>query len=118
VNQRQSCIFENVLSDPIGDKVEQLASYSTLGHTVVVVFIQIESAEESSRRVSMRACQGRHDVLDEKLRTRFDQTQANLQRAIQRLPHVIVFSNQDLRNPYQLVALCENGKLIDRNDDT
>jgi predicted ABC-type ATPase len=118
VNQRESFIFETVLSDPVGEKVEQLASYSAIGYTVVLVFIRIESAEESSRRVSMRACQGGHDVPDEKLRARFSRTQANLQRAIQRLPHVIIFSNQDLSKPYQLVALYENGQMIDRRDDT
>jgi predicted ABC-type ATPase len=117
VNQRESFIFETVLSDPVGEKVEKLASYLALGYTVVLVFIGIESAEESSKRVAMRVSQGGHDVPDEKLRARFDRTQANLQRAIQRLPHVIIFSNQDLRNPYQLVALYENGQMINRRDD-
>lgn len=96
VNQRESFIFETVLSDPVGEKVEQLASYSAFGYTVVLIFIRIDSAEESSKRVAMRASQGGHDVPDEKLLARFDRTQANLERAIQRLPHVIIFSNQDL----------------------
>ncbi len=117
VNQRESFIFETVLSDPVGDKVEQLASYVALGYTVVLIFIRIESADESSRRVSMCACQGGHDVPEEKLRARFDRTQANLQRAIQQLPQVIVFSNQDLSNPYQFVALYENGQMMDRKEN-
>jgi len=114
VNQRESFIFETVLSDPVGEKVEQLASFAALGYTVVLIFIRIDSADESVKRVSMRACQGGHDVPDEKLRARFDRTQANLPRAIQRLPYVIVFSNQDLSNPYQFVALYENGQMMDR----
>jgi hypothetical protein len=43
--------------------------------------------------------------------------QANLQRAIQRLHHVIVFSNQDLSNPYQFVALYENGQMMVRKEN-
>ena len=114
VSQRESFIFETVLSDPVGEKVDQLASYEALGYTVVLIFIRIESPDESIKRVAMRASQGGHDVPDAKLRARFARTQANLQRAIQRLPHVIVYSNEDLGNPYQFVAYYENGQKIER----
>lgn len=117
VNQRESFIFETVLSDPVGEKVDQLASYASLGYTVVLIFIRIESADESSRRVAMRVCQGGHDVPDDKLRARFERTLANLQRAIERLPHVIVFSNEDLSNPYQLIAAYENGQAMEQKTD-
>jgi predicted ABC-type ATPase len=117
VNQRESFVFETVLSDPVGEKVDQLASYASLGYTVVVNFIRIESADQSSRRVAMRVCQGGHDVPDEKLRARFKRTLANLQRAIERLPYVIVFSNEDLSNPYQLIATYENGQAIEQKND-
>jgi predicted ABC-type ATPase len=114
VCQRESFIFETLLSDPVGEKVDQLASYEALGYTVVLIFIRIESPDESIKRVAMRACQGGHDVPDEKLRARFARTQANLQRAIQRLPYVIVYSNDDLNEPYQFVAHYENGQKVDR----
>jgi predicted ABC-type ATPase len=114
VSQRESFIFETVLSDPVGEKVDQLASYEALGYTVVLIFIRIESPDESIKRVAMRASQGGHDVPDSKLCARFARTQANLQRAIQRLPHVIVYSNEDLGNPYQFVAYYENGQKIER----
>jgi predicted ABC-type ATPase len=113
VNQQESFIFETVLSDPVGEKVDQLTAYAALGYTVVLIFIRIESANESSRRVAMRVCQGGHDVPDDKLRARFERTLANLQRAIERLPHVIVFSNEDLSNPYQLMAVYENGQVME-----
>lgn len=116
VSQRESFIFETVLSDPVGEKVDQLASYAVIGYTVVLIFIRIESSDESIRRVAMRACQGGHDVPDEKLRARFARTQANLQRAIQRLPYVIVYSNEDLSKPYQLIAHYENGQKVDRKE--
>jgi len=114
VTQRESFVFETVLSDPVGEKVDTLASYSTLGYTVVLIFIRIDSPEESIRRVAMRVSQGGHDVPDDKLRGRFERTQANLKRAIKCLPHVIVYSNQDLAKPYQLVELYENGQKIAR----
>jgi len=114
VCKRESFIFETVLSDPVGEKVDQLASYEALGYTVVLIFIRIESPDESIKRVAMRASQGGHDVPDAKLRARFARTQANLKRAIQRLPHVIVYSNEDLGNPYQFVAYYENGQKIER----
>lgn len=117
VNQRESFIFETVLSDLVGEKVEQLASYAALGYTVVLIFNRIESANQSSSRVAMRVCQGGHDVPDDKLRARFDRTLANLQRAIERLPHVIVFSNEDLSNPYQLIAAYENGRAMDQKEE-
>lgn len=116
VNQRESFIFETVLSDPIGEKVDQLASYAALGYTVVLIFIRIESVDESSRRVAMRVCQGGHDVPDDKLRARFERTLANLQRAIERLPHVIIFSNEDLSNPYRLIAAYETGQAMARKE--
>ncbi|MEZ6100778.1 MAG: zeta toxin family protein [Pirellulaceae bacterium] len=112
VAQRESFIFETVLSDPVGEKVDQFASYASHGYTVVLIFIQIGSPEQSIQRVAMRASQGGHDVPDEKLRARFERTQANLKRAIERLPYVIVYSNEDLAHPYNLVELYEDGKRI------
>lgn len=110
IEQRESFVFETVLSDPVGDKVDTLASYAALGYTVVLIFIRIDSPEESIRRVAIRVSQGGHDVPDEKLRTRFERTKANLQRAIERLPHVLVYSNEDLAMPYQLVEIYEHGQ--------
>lgn len=113
VTQRESFVFETVLSDPVGEKVDTLASCSALGFTVVLIFIRIANAQESIRRVAMRVSQGGHDVPDDKLRSRFERTQENLKRAIERLPHVLVYSNQNLAKPYQLVELYENGKKND-----
>lgn len=112
VAQRESFIFETVLSDPVGEKVDQFASYATLGYTVVLVFIQIGSPDQSIQRVAMRASQGGHDVPDEKLRAKFERTRANLKLAMERLPYVIVYGNDDLAHPYKLVDLYENGTRI------
>lgn len=112
IANRESFVFETVLSDPVGDKVETLTGYAESGYTVVLIFIAIDDIATSIERVSVRASQGGHDVPDEKLQTRFARTQANLHRAIKRLPRVIVFDNTDLNHPYTLVAHYDHGKRI------
>lgn len=110
--QRESFIFETVLSDPVGAKVAKLAEAARNGFHVVLIFIRIDSAEASRQRVSMRVMQGGHDVPDEKLEIRFARTLDNLARAIQVLPVVIVFDNSDLTHPYTLEAIYRNGKRV------
>ena len=113
ISKRESFVFETVLSDPVGEKVQLLQKVAADGYQVVLIFIQIADAETSIQRVSMRAAQGGHDVPDEKLLSRFARTRENLNRAIVSLPHVIVFDNSDLGSPYRLVAVYQNGKRID-----
>jgi predicted ABC-type ATPase len=86
VSQRESFVFETVLSDHVGAKVAEL--------------------------VEMRVMQGGHDVPDEKLEARFQRTLANLDRAIKALPVVIIFENTDLARPFQLEAVYEKGRRI------
>lgn len=114
VSKRESFVFETVFSDPVGDKVRFLESAVEVGFEVVVIFIQVKDVETSIQRVSMRVAQGGHDIPDGKLRERFDRTRANLNLAIERLPHVFVFDNSDLARPYQFVARYESGTLLDQ----
>ncbi len=112
VQRGESFIFETVLSDPVGEKVVQLASYLQLGYEVALIFIHINDPQTSIERVSIRASQGGHDIPDEKLLARFERTQANLQRAIERLPHVLIYDNTDLDQPFRLLAHYAGGKRI------
>jgi predicted ABC-type ATPase len=112
VAQRESFVFETVLSDPVGDKVDFLRRAADSGYTIVLVFIGVGGVETSEERVAMRVLQGGHDVPGDKLAARFPRTLANLRRAIQALPHVLVFDNGDLARPFRLVAEFENGKAI------
>jgi predicted ABC-type ATPase len=113
IERRESFVFETVLSDPVGEKVDQLAQYAVSGYEVVMIFIRIVDTTTSIQRVSMRASQGGHDVPDEKLISRFARTQANLVRAIETLPHVLIFDNSDLSQPYRLTEQYQNGELVD-----
>lgn len=110
IAQRESFVFETVLSDPHGAKVAELHDVAQQGFHVVVIFIRIDSADTSKQRVSMRVMQGGHDVPDDKLETRFERTLSNLQRAIDSLPAVILFDNSDLSQPYRLAAVYQNGQ--------
>lgn len=109
IESKASLIFETVLSDPVGEKIEFLKQTVELGFTVVLIYIWIGDAQTSIQRVSMRVAQGGHDIPDEKLLTRIDRSHANLDRAIASLPHVIVFDNSDLANPYRLRSVYNYG---------
>lgn len=109
VAQRESFVFETVLSDPRGAKIAGLEALAEDGIQVALVFIRIESSEVSKQRVSMRVAQGGHDVPDEKLEARFDRTLANLERAIRSLPLVNVFDDSDLASPCRLESVYADG---------
>lgn len=112
ITQRESFIFETVLSDPVGEKIVALRELAEDGYEVVLIFIQIPDSATSIQRVSMRASQGGHDVPDDKLLSRFDRIQENLKRAIEQLPCVIVFDNSDLSHPYRHVATYRGGSCV------
>ena len=105
----ESFIFETVFSDPVGDKVAFLQEAAGAGYHVVLVFIRIRDVETSRQRVSIRVAQGAHDVPDDKLESRFSRTLANLQRAIESLPLVIIYDNSDMTAPFQHEAIWTHG---------
>ena len=112
VRQRESFVFETVLSDPVGEKVGFLQKAARAGYTVVLCFIGLSGPETSEQRVAMRVAQGGHDVPSEKLVARFPRTLANLGKALRALPHVLVFDNDDLRHPFRKVAVFEAGRRV------
>lgn len=111
--QRESFAFETVFSDPVGDKLRFLKETADSGYTVGLCFVGLSSARQSAERVAMRVSQGGHDVPPEKLKNRFPRTLANLKSAIDQLPHVLVFDNSDLGQPFRRLALFENGAAIE-----
>ncbi len=111
VGRGESFVFETVFSDPVGDKVALLAQAAGRGYVVVLCFIGLRDPNQSVERVAMRVSQGGHDVPDDKLRSRFSRTIANLHAAIARLPHVLIYDNSDLNVPYRQVAVFDHGQL-------
>jgi predicted ABC-type ATPase len=112
IEQRESFVFENVFSDPVGDKLALLRRAAARGYTVVLCFIGVNGPELSEERVAMRVLQGGHDVPHEKLAARYPRTLQNLARAIDELPHVLVFDNSDLAHPFRQVAQFESGTAV------
>ena len=110
VEQGESFVFETVFSDPVGDKLAFLQGAAARGYTVILCFIGISGPEISEQRVAMRVSQGGHDVPSEKLTSRYPRTLANLRSAIRELPHVWIFDNDDLREPFRKVAVFEKGR--------
>ena len=58
VGQRESFVFETVLSDPVGARVSELVEIARAGMHVVMLFIRIDSPEMSKQRVAMRGHAG------------------------------------------------------------
>ena len=110
VSQGESFVFETVFSDPVGDKLSFLKQAAQQGYTVVLCFIGIADVDRSEERVAIRVSQGGHDVPTDKLTTRFPRTMANLKQATRELPCVFVFDNDDLRTPFRLAAVFQNGQ--------
>lgn len=113
LRQRESFVFETVLSDPVGDKITFLKQAAQSGYTVLLCFIGISGPNVSEQRVAIRVSKGGHNVPNEKLRSRFSRTLANLELAIYELPHVWVFDNTNLRKPFHLIVKFEWGKAIE-----
>jgi predicted ABC-type ATPase len=109
MRQRESFVFETVFSDPAGDKLAFLKDAVQSGYTVLLCFIGTSGPEVSEERVAMRVSQGGHDVPSEKLIARFPRILANLRAALRQLPHVWVFDNDDLRTPFRLAAIFQDG---------
>ena len=109
VRLRESFVFETVFSDPVGDKLAFLQEAAQAGYTVLLCFIGVSSPEISQDRVAMRVLEGGHDVPPEKIAARYPRILKNLKAAIRNLPHVWIFDNDDLRRPFRLAAVCEDG---------
>lgn len=112
--RRASFIFETVFSDPVGDKIAFLEDAVRTGYDVVLFFIGISSSEVSLDRVGMRVLEGGHDVPAEKLVARYPRVMENLRRAMQRLPLVLVYDNDDLRDSYRFALAAGDGKVLER----
>lgn len=110
LEHHESFIFETVFSDPAGDKMGFLQRAVAAGYNVILCFIGISDPAVSQERVTMRVTQGGHDVPTEKLSTRFPRTLENLRKGIRTLPHVFVFDNSDLPDPYRKIAIFHDGK--------
>ena len=116
IHKKESFITETVLSDPVGAKVDLLASAFASGYDVQLIFIGIADVDLSKKRVGDRTKAGGHDVPVEKILGRYPRTLKNLERAIVKLPLVTIYDNSSYNNPHQFIAEFREGKLHRRCD--
>ena len=110
---RESFLFETVFSDPVAEKLGFLDEAMAVGYTVVLFFVGISSPDISIERVGMRVLEGGHSVPEDKLVARYPRTLENLRLAMLRLPLVLVYDNDDLRDPHRFVLAAGNGVILE-----
>ena len=103
-----------VFSDPEGAKVEFLRDAQQRGYTVMLIFIGLDDSDLSLGRVVRRVQKGGHDVPDDKLRSRFPRTLANLANALTFVDYAMVYDNSSGEEPYRLVAELQKGDVVRR----
>jgi predicted ABC-type ATPase len=113
---RVSFCTETVFSDPGGAKLEFLKSARASGYTVFLVFIGLSDPELSIARVMQRVERGGHDVPDDKLLSRYPRTLDNLRKAIPLVHEALLFDNSSDLDPFRLVAIYSEGRLVHRAD--
>ncbi|HEY6136961.1 MAG TPA: hypothetical protein VI670_04275, partial [Thermoanaerobaculia bacterium] len=101
-------------SDPEGAKLEFLRDAQQRGYTVMLVFIGLDDSELSLWRVVRRVQKGGHDVPNDKLKSRFPRTLANLANALTFVDYAMVYDNSSSEEPYRFVAELHNGKVVRR----
>lgn len=112
----RSFVTETVLSDPFDAKVAMLEEARGRGFEVWLFFIGISSRELSAARVRERvSSRGGHDVPQDRIRSRFPRTLANLPRAVAAASVAVLLDNDLPDAPYRFVALFEKGKLTRRS---
>lgn len=109
LERRESFVMETVFSDPVGARLRFFEAASDEGYRVTLFFIGLESPELSAARVRARVKAGGHDVPIEKLMARYGPTLDDLERAIPRLPRIVVFDNSSYREPFRLLGEFRSG---------
>jgi predicted ABC-type ATPase len=111
--RRESFIFETVFSDPVGGKLAFLEEAAVSGYHVVLCFVGVSRPEKSLQRVGIRVLEGGHDVPTDKVMSRYPRVMENLRLAMLRLPLVLVYDNDDLREPHRFCAAVGMGVVME-----
>ncbi len=111
--RRESFIFETVFSDPVADKLAFLEEAVASGYHVVLCFVGVSGPDVSVDRVGQRVFEGGHHVPADKLISRYPRTMENLRLALLRLPLVLVYDNDDLREPHRFCLAVGMGKVME-----
>jgi predicted ABC-type ATPase len=88
----------------------------TSGYHVVLCFVGLSKPAVSEERVAIRVSKGGHDVPTDKIVSRYPRVMENLRLAMLRLPLVLVYDNDDLREPHRFCAAAGMGKVLEVNE--
>lgn len=111
INEGRSFIFETVLSDPVGDKIEFLKFAKAEGYFIDAHFIGLLHSDLSRARVAGRVINGGHDVPDDKLVTRYPRTLKNLELLVPVADRLVLYDNSEAVRPHRPVAIFEEDVL-------
>jgi predicted ABC-type ATPase len=111
--ERRGFVFETVFSDPVGEKLAFLDEAVSNGFHVILCFVGVSHPDVSEERVAMRVSKGGHDVPTDKLVARYPRVMENLRLAMLRLPLVLVYDNDDLREPHRFCLAVGMGKVLE-----
>ncbi|MBR4250394.1 MAG: zeta toxin family protein [Verrucomicrobia bacterium] len=110
LKRKKSFSTETVFSHP--SKIDLLKRAQERGYRVYLYFIATENPELNILRVRNRVEQGGHDVLHEKIRTRYAKCIENAVKALCFVRRAYFFDNS-FYEPQYLGELTENGKFVD-----
>lgn len=78
------------------------------------MYIGVDDPELSVARVAQRVLEGGHDVPDDKIRSRYPRTLANLAAAVPLASWSFLLDNSLAGEPYRLVAAYRDGMPVER----
>lgn len=91
IAQRQSFIYETVMSHP--SKIAELQAAAQAGYAITVVFVATGDPAVNIERVALRVADGGHDVPKDRIRARHTRSLALAPSAIAFAAHAYVYDN-------------------------
>lgn len=79
------------------------------GYRVHLVYIGLENVQTSLDRIAERVAQGGHGVPPDDVRRRYERSMRNLEAAIARADHVLLFDNSGEHDMHAVLAVDDNG---------
>ena len=115
LQEGRSFCFETVFSHP--SKIDFVSYARTLGYEIVLVFIHLSSTELNKARVSQQVQEGGHHVPDEKVETRIPRLLKHVKTVIPLCNKVYILDNSSAENPFDPVAIIDNGAVTPQQDN-
>lgn len=110
----ESFVTETVFSDPHGAKLDMLRAAVEAGFEVTLIFIGLQSAAVSARRVAQRVAIGGHDVPLDKIESRYARTLENLKSAVPIVHTTWIYDNSSFDAPFRMLARFHHGQIVER----